>query len=142
MLFAEVGGAVKRPGEASLPRHACGHQIDPEHDSCQICDIPTHAFAVVAPWDTLPIPESGLFLGRAPKFSRYADRLAAHLNVSGEHAILRPVATGVEVVDCSSTNGTFVNDVRVSPERPVIAPANAIVRLGTDPPLELRVVET
>jgi hypothetical protein len=49
--------------------------------------------------------------------------------VSRRHAILRPVAGGVEVEDLGSTNGTFVDGKRIA-HRTLLANGSSI-RLGT-----------
>jgi S-DNA-T family DNA segregation ATPase FtsK/SpoIIIE len=48
--------------------------------------------------------------------------------VSRRHAVLRPVASGVELEDLRSTNGTYVDEQRV--EGKVTLTANATVRVG------------
>ena len=54
--------------------------------------------------------EGSLILGRASD----CDLVVAHPAVSLRHAELRREGTRCRLVDLSSTNGTFVNDVRVS----------------------------
>ena len=51
------------------------------------------------------------------------------VEVSRRHASLRPAAGGIEVEDLGSTNGTYVNGIRVGGA--TIAPVGSIVKLGT-----------
>ena len=72
----------------------------------------------------LPIGSEPLILGRDP--SR-----AFHLpdaDVSRSHCVVRPVGDTVLVRDLGSTNGTFVDGVRVTEERPL--PISAKLQLG------------
>ncbi len=66
----------------------------------------------------------GLVLGRDAD----CDVVIEHNQVSRRHAEVRRTASGYEIVDLS-TNGTFVNDERVSGRRP-LARAD-LIRLGT-----------
>jgi hypothetical protein len=61
------------------------------------------------PWLQLPSVASTVTLGRAPDQDLRLD----HPTVSRRHALLRKAATGWEVVDLCSTNGTRVNGYRV-----------------------------
>jgi hypothetical protein len=73
-----------------------------------------------------PIRSGELTLGR----SSYASIVVNNPLASREHAIIRAVAGGVEVVDLGSKNGTFVNDARLEGSRSV-APGDRI-KIGTD----------
>src|SRR5689334_7442971 len=72
-----------------------------------------------------PIRSGELTLGR----SSYASIVVNNPLASREHAILRPVAGGLEVVDLGSKNGTYVNGDRLLGSRP-IAPGDRI-KIGT-----------
>jgi pSer/pThr/pTyr-binding forkhead associated (FHA) protein len=73
-----------------------------------------------------PIRSGELTLGR----SSYASIVVNNPLASREHAIIRPVAGGLEVVDLGSKNGTYVNGTRLEGSRP-IAPGDR-VKIGTD----------
>ena len=53
--------------------------------------------------------EYSLSIGRLPECTI----TLADTNVSRQHAEIRPAGTGFELVDLDSTNGTFVNGVRI-----------------------------
>jgi ABC-type multidrug transport system ATPase subunit/pSer/pThr/pTyr-binding forkhead associated (FHA) protein len=57
-----------------------------------------------------PLPATAVTIGRDPGNAIVVDDLM----VSRHHAELRPTATGFEMVDLGSQNGTFINGVRVS----------------------------
>ena len=62
-------------------------------------------------------------------------------NVSTAHASIRLAGVGLMITDLGSSNGTFVNEVRldVGRERPLL-PGDRVT-LATDPPLTLNVAE-
>jgi pSer/pThr/pTyr-binding forkhead associated (FHA) protein len=56
-----------------------------------------------------------------------------HVNrekISRVHAEIRINPESVQLVDLNSTNGTYVNDVRLSPNEPVSLQDGDIIRLG------------
>jgi len=73
-----------------------------------------------------PVRSGELTLGR----SSYASIVVNNPLASREHAIIRPVTGGLEVVDLGSKNGTFVNGARLEGSRPVV-PGDRI-KIGTD----------
>lgn len=65
-------------------------------------------------------------------------------NISRRHAELRVGQTSVEVTDrgtddTGSTNGTFVDGVRLPPMQPTIVSDGSVVTCGADPPLTIRI---
>jgi hypothetical protein len=50
--------------------------------------------------------------------------------VSRRHAKIRRTETGYEIIDLESTNGTWVNEQRLTPNRPYPLPSGALIRLG------------
>jgi RNA polymerase subunit RPABC4/transcription elongation factor Spt4 len=145
---------TKSPPEAASGESAdtqtypCGHVLEAGHDRCPYCEGPAAKEPVKAklatPWGgLLPIPEGGLFLGRDTAFSPHAAELATWDNVSGRHAVIRPASDGLLVEDCDSTNGTFLDGRRLLPVTPPeqrLALIGSVIRLGSDPPVEFRVV--
>lgn len=73
-----------------------------------------------------PVRSGELTLGR----SSYASIVVNNPLTSREHAIIRPVAGGLEVVDLGSKNGTFVNGARLQGSC-ALNPGDRI-KIGTD----------
>jgi pSer/pThr/pTyr-binding forkhead associated (FHA) protein len=78
--------------------------------------------------------EGELLVGReAPAPQSLIDRLQREFdNVSRRHALLRLVADGLWVEDLASTNGTFVNGVRLQARHAVRLSDGATVRFAAD----------
>lgn len=93
---------------------------------------------IVAPDDRRIRLECGdrLRVGRSPD-SPLADLCAD--NISWHHAEIYVNETDAFVADMTSTNGTFVDGAQVVPGVPLPLHESTAIRLGTDPPLELRV---
>lgn len=76
-----------------------------------------------------------LLLGRQTETSR--DALldltilnAVNLGVSRRHALMRRTATGFEVIDLASRNGTWLNTERLTPHKPYPVESGSLLRLG------------
>jgi hypothetical protein len=52
------------------------------------------------------------------------------MGVSKQHVRIQVVGNGYQITDLGSTNGTWVNDVRLTANHPVILPNAARVRMG------------
>ena len=52
------------------------------------------------------------------------------MGISRRHAIIRRAGTGYELIDLSSTNGTWVNNERLIPNKPYPLAIKSQVRLG------------
>ena len=50
---------------------------------------------------------------------------------SSHHAEIRPDAQGYVLTDLGSTNGTFVNEQRLSPRVPRLLVSNDVIRIGS-----------
>jgi len=78
--------------------------------------------------DRVPLGNAVLTIGRLPD----CNIVLADPNVSRHHAEIRPTATGYQVVDLDSTNGTKVNGARVSDhlldDRDEITFGNTLIR--------------
>ncbi len=83
---------------------------------------PTHPIVHIHwPWGELETFTDRIFIGRdAPASARLAARLESqHLNVSRRHAELIWVDNQCCVRDLNSTNGTFINGQRISPQQAI-----------------------
>lgn len=78
-----------------------------------------------------------LVLGRDPAQSRVADILAPFDNVSRRHATLFLEGGQAFIRDEGSTNGTFINDTRISPGPRVPLTSGDTLRLAADCTLTL-----
>ena len=108
---------------------ACQFEQNRESDSiCQLCEHPRelpmgdHAAGTeaLATSYVLRFPfgdvsfTANLAIGRDPTFCNFSERLQAFGMVSRKHAIVELDArSGLAVVDMGSTNGTYVNGVRL-----------------------------
>jgi len=76
-----------------------------------------------------------LLLGRGPDSTLDAvldlsDLNAANLGVSRRHAMIQRNATGFEVVDLTSRNGTWLNAERLTPNKSYPFPSGSQLRIG------------
>lgn len=85
------------------------------------------------------LPGPGILIGRSPQ-----SPFGAHLegigwtNISGLHCVLRiSDADQVEVLDLDSSNGTFVNGIRLSPNVPRILVSGESLRLAANREVDL-----
>src|ERR1700694_910397 len=67
-----------------------------------------------------------LTIGRAPNNQLVLN----HSQVSGYHAEIRPDGQGYSIIDFGSTNGTFVNEYRLTPNVPRSLNPNDRLRFG------------
>jgi hypothetical protein len=70
------------------------------------------------------VDSSGLKIGRAPP----ADIILAHKSVSRQQCLLGLANDELFVTDLNSTNGTFIDDVRI--DRAAILPVGSLLRIG------------
>jgi hypothetical protein len=74
--------------------------------------------------DPIPVESSGVRIGRkAP-----ADIVLSHPSISREHCIVGLANDELLVSDLNSTNGTYIDDVRIS--RATVLPVGSVLRLG------------
>lgn len=85
----------------------------------------------------LPVPAGGLRLGRDEPDCAHVPGLSELLQLSRAHAWLEWRDTTLHIVDAGSTNGTYVDDKRITAPAP-LWPGRAL-RLGHD--IEVLVVE-
>jgi serine phosphatase RsbU (regulator of sigma subunit) len=73
----------------------------------------------------IAVPAEGIVIGRVAP----ADLILQEADVSRSHCRLTRHASGLVVTDLGSTNGTFVDDVRITGS--VALPVGAVLRVGT-----------
>lgn len=59
-------------------------------------------------------------------------RIADNSAISRRHAAINKTAAGIVIEDYNSTNGTYVNGVRVSPEQPVSIKSGDVIKLADE----------
>jgi hypothetical protein len=52
------------------------------------------------------------------------------MGVSRQHVTIRPTKAGYDVTDLDSSNGTWLNELRLIPNRPYPLPNRSVLRLG------------
>ncbi len=55
---------------------------------------------------------------------------AFQMGVSRKHAMIRETASGYEIIDLNSTNGTWLEDRQLAPNQPYPLPSGSTLRLG------------
>ncbi|MFI7000833.1 FHA domain-containing protein [Nocardia sp. NPDC050175] len=81
-------------------------------------------------------PGSGLGLGRDESYPAAA-AFAAHTNVSRYHAMLRYDGEKLFVTDTDSSNGTFIDGIKLEPNREHRIEPGAALRLAADVPITI-----
>jgi hypothetical protein len=143
---SEEFGASALPPASSAPSpevrcRECDASNTAALDRCVYCDArlkdaPCRTFVVslLWPWGTEDVRES-LLVGRDPPAP---PALVAKLsaggfdNVSRKHAKLIVAEGKVSIVDMGSSNGTFVNGVRLQPNVPVELESGTKLRFASD----------
>lgn len=74
--------------------------------------------------ELIVVETSGVKIGRAPP----ADIVLSHRSVSREHCIVGVANDELLVTDLNSTNGTYIDDVRI--HRATVLPVGSVLRLG------------
>jgi hypothetical protein len=130
-------------GESVCPD--CKAENEPGAERCVYCDCaltfavggpaPCHV-ELAWPWgkDQLTKP---LRIGREPPCPESlikAINAHGYDNISRSHAELVPdsVTGGVSLIDLGSSNGTFVDGVRISPNTPIVLKSGAVVRFAAN----------
>ena len=119
---------------ALLCPHADCAQTNPaESTLCKYCNRPlTSRLWLEWPWGERELLRGETLIGRtAPALPALIERLERDYdNVSRRHALLRLDASGASVEDLGSSNGTFINDVRLQAHRAVRLHEGARLRFG------------
>lgn len=138
--------ATAPPPEAADARvcssPGCGGVLPAEAAECPYCGAPAPGAAggatIAAPWGVLELrTDRPLDLGRDPTFSPFAHELERFDNISRHHARIELRGDGVYVTDFGSTNGTYVDGRRLTPNLPERVDAGAGVRLASNVPFRL-----
>jgi len=123
----------------------CKAENDAGTDRCVYCDCALKSEVEGAepydielnwPWAKERLTKP-LRIGRdAPAPENLIKEINAHGydNISRSHAELLPdfITGGVSVIDLGSSNGTFVNGVRIPPNKPTVLKNGAVVRFAAD----------
>jgi hypothetical protein len=91
---------------------------------------PRAAAILLWPWSGASRLDVRLRIGRDPEFSPLARQLWADPRISRRHAELSPVERGVVIRDLGSSNGSYVDDARLAPDRPILLRHDAQLRFG------------
>lgn len=143
-VTAETPSPASAGGETRpCPDPSCAHPNPLGSERCALCFRPlaatskgTRTALLRWPWGTQRLT-GRLPLGRDPEFSPLADRLAAHPNLSRRHAVLWVDQDEIWIEDLGSMNGTFLDNVRLAPNRPQRLATPARIRFGLLNALEL-----
>lgn len=102
--------------------------------------IPENGIGIQVAGETTPIYvplRKDLVIGRTTEFTSPADDFldlsnlnAGTMGVSRRHVMIRRTASGYEVIDLSSRNGSWLNAERLIPDRPYPFPSGSQLRIG------------
>lgn len=143
-----VAAPSDNPPESCEGRIACpecGAEIDRSSDRCVYCDCPlpirgdassSCAIELVWPWGRELLTQP-LRIGRdppAPEALIAAINAHGYDNISRSHADLNPGTheSGATVVDLGSTNGTYVDGVRILANKATSLKNGAVVRFAAN----------
>jgi hypothetical protein len=109
--------------EDRFPRKARGHgkPSDPSAPRKVHC---LEIEELQLPGELIVMDSGNVKIGRCPP----ADIVLSHKSISREHCIISVVDDELLVTDLESTNGTYIDEVRIS--RPEVLPVGSAVRLG------------
>jgi len=115
-----VAGPIRRdsPLPRSVPTEPPSEPASPSEVHC--LEIEDGELA----GESIAVDSSGVKIGRTPP----ADIVLPHKSVSREHCLIGLANDELLVTDLNSTNGTFIDDVRIT--RSTILPVGSILRLG------------
>ncbi|MBP2328004.1 hypothetical protein JOF56_008389 [Kibdelosporangium banguiense] len=123
---------AETPDPPSLcPQPGCGMELDDE--GCPVHSLgaapapmtrhdvmPERRLPVVEfPWGTVEIGPAEVWIGRAEDCGPLVPQVRHYDNISRRHAVLWSTDSTLYVRDQSSTNGTFVNSRKLTPNEPV-----------------------
>lgn len=141
-LRPAVQPSPSRPPAASCSEPGCGTPLD------QAGRCPVHSlgapqgrprYRLVLPWGTdIPVGAEPVHIGRSDEAGAIGDRLDAFPAVSRRHAVIRLNGDQLVVCDLDSTNGTFVNDEKLTPEQDRPIRGGDVVRIASVVRIEVR----
>jgi hypothetical protein len=127
---------------APTTRRIVSETTDPaeivEHDYIKSLAVPAHGIALYLPHHKQPIAildHRDFVLGRRPEMGKegFVDLIPFGGNeygVSHRHALIHRKENRYEITDLDSTNGVFLNNKRIQPNKPYPLPNGSKVRLG------------
>lgn len=152
LVAVAPGESIAAPGENPQQSYDeriacpdCGAEIDPSSERCVYCDcaLPSRgkasnacAIELVWPWGHELLTQP-MRIGRdspAPEALIAAINAHGYDNISRSHADLIPGTPegGATVMDLGSTNGTFVDGVKILANKPASLKNGAIVRFAAN----------
>jgi hypothetical protein len=121
-ICAGCGGFTS--GKPAAPCPACGRKLTAVWETATCCGPAAPARAwLVGGGRKLEVAPDAFRLGRDPR----SDWVFTEPVVSGAHAVLRQTDAGCVIYDLDSTNGTFVNSVRVPPDGKILQAGDQIM---------------
>ena len=132
--FTSVAATTKNTGEPSnLPVENFGSYIN-------VALIPEGGIGIYATGTEKPYylhMDKGLVIGRKMEATSVSESFldlslldGYNVGLSRRHAIIRRAESGFEVIDLSSTNGTWLNEERLIPNKPYPFASGAQLRLS------------
>jgi len=118
---------VRLPQESIIlaPQQAAAHGLLPNMPPVELGRLVVISSPSLDAGEVLAVDMQAFTLGRA---AANDVRLAGDEYASGRHARVEPRRDGVWIEDIGSTNGTFVNGIRVTRERKLVP--GDVVRIG------------
>lgn len=113
--------------------------VQPADDvDAKLRNVPEEGIAFFLPDTPKPFDvrtDSSFIIGRKmdDDLERMIDLIpfnAFSMGVSRHHARVQHTDKGYEITDLGSTNGTWVNDKRLTPNKPYLVPSGSLLRLG------------
>lgn len=128
------GGRVEEARRCREP--SCEGTVPPDATACPYCNTPLRGWTVELPSGPIEVGRT-LRVGRDPTWSPLGTDLTPYEDVSRRHAVLRVVDDELQVEDVGSSNGTYLDAVRVRPGEPRTLTGEGLLQLGRR--LQLRI---
>jgi hypothetical protein len=135
----EVASTGSTTTTTQMPTASFRPKVDTESKTDQYArELPDHGMAIYRANFMYPFAvrmDDDFVIGRktdgAPEGLLDLSPLEGYImGVSKQHVRIQGVGNGYQITDLGSTNGTWVNDVRLAANKPVILPNAARVRMG------------
>ncbi len=134
---------IPEPPAAGASCPHCAATLPPSCAACPYCGESLGAGPRITmewPWGARVL-DGELIVGRDPAASPLAEQVRGYDNLSRRHARLRLAAEGLWVEDLGSTNGTFVNETRLTPHQPFLLAESGRLRLAKDFVVTVRIMK-